>query len=73
MTKQELETYNKAIKEKYKFYKLWKILAIVFMMTTLLFAVLYFVSGDMFKETINNDVEIVNEGDSNDNYVTINN
>lgn len=72
MTKQELETYNKAIKEKYKFYKLWQVLAIVFIMTTLLFAVLYFASGEVFKETVN-DVEIVNEGDSNDNDVTINN
>lgn len=71
MKNKELEIYKCAVKNKYKFYNLWKVLAILFMMTTLLFAILYFSTGEVFKETIN-DVDIVNEGDNNDNDVTIN-
>lgn len=72
MNKQECEICQTAIKEKYKHYRLWRALAIVFISLTVLFATLYFLSGDVFKETIN-DVEIINEGGSNDNDVTINN
>lgn len=74
MTNKEFEIYQKAIKEKYKHYKTWRILAIIFMCLTFLFAMLYFCSGDLFTETINNnEVEIVNEGGSNNNNVTISN
>ena len=74
MNKKELAVYKKAVKDKYKYHKLWKILAIVFMCLTILFATLYFASGDIFKKTINNDVEIVNENaDTNINTVEINN
>ena len=74
MDKKELEVINKAIKEKYKYHKVWKILAIVFMCLTILFGTLYFASGDVFRQTTNNnDVEIVNNGDSNNNGVYINN
>lgn len=71
MDKKELEVINKAVKEKYKYHKVWKILAIVFMGLTILFGTLYFASGDVFRQTTN-DVEIVNNGDNN-NGVTINN
>ena len=74
MDKEELKIYQKAVKDKYKHYKVWKILAIIFMCATLVLSILYFGSGDLFKETINNEVEIINEGDgSNFNNVTINN
>lgn len=72
MDKKELEVINKAVKEKYKYHKVWKILAIVFMGLTILFGTLYFASGDVFRQTTN-DVEIVNNGDNNNNGVTINN
>lgn len=73
MDKKELMVYNKVMKEKYKFYKLWKVLAIVFICLTILFATLYFCDGDIFRETVNNEVEIINDGGSNSNIVTINN
>lgn len=76
MDKKELEVIKDAIKEKYKYHKVWKILAIVFICLTILFGTLYFASGDVFRQTTNvnnNDVEIVNNGDSNENNVTINN
>lgn len=75
MDKNELEVYKQAVKEKYKYYRLWKVLAIIFMCLSVLFGVLYFATGDVFKETINdNDVSIENNGDgSNTNNVTINN
>lgn len=73
--KKECEVCRKATAEKYKYYKLWKILAILFMCLTIVLAILYFGSGEVFKETINNDVEIVNTGGSNNNNnnVVINN
>jgi preprotein translocase subunit SecG len=74
MDKEELKVYEKAVKDKYKHHKVWKILAIFFMCTTFVLSILYFGSGDLFKETINNEVEIINEGDGgNSNNVTINN
>lgn len=73
MDKKELEVINEAIKEKYKYHKLWKILAIVFIGLTILFGTLYFASGDVFRKEVhnNNDVEIVNNGNSNNNGVNI--
>lgn len=73
MDKKELQVINKAVKEKYKYHKVWKILAIVFMCLTILFGTLYFASGDVFRKEVSNDVEIVNNGDNNRNGVTINN
>ena len=74
MEQKELDIYNKMVRDKYKFYNVWRIMAIVFMCFTMLFAVLYFASGDVVKTTTNNnDVDIVNDGDSNKNFVTINN
>lgn len=78
MDRDELKVMNKVIKEKYKYHKLWKILAIVFICLTILFATLYFVSGEAFEQTINNnDVEVINNNNgasnNNNNYVTVNN
>lgn len=72
--KQECEVCRKMTAEKYKHLKVWRILAIVFMCLTILFAVLYFATGEVFTETVN-DVEIVNTGGSNNNNnnVVINN
>lgn len=74
MDKKELKIYQDAIKQKYKYHTLWKVLAIIFICLTILFASLYFGSGDLFKETINNDIEIINENSGNNsNNVTITN
>lgn len=72
--KQECKVCRKMTAEKYKHLKVWRILAIVFMCLTILFAVLYFATGEVFTETVN-DVEIVNTGGSNNNSnnVVINN
>lgn len=70
------EICQRLIHEKYKYHKLWKILAIVFIILTILFSILFFVNGDLFKKEIHNenDIEISNEGDGdNTNKVTINN
>lgn len=44
MDKKECEICEKMVKEKYKHYKMWQILAIIFMCLTVLFAVLFFVN-----------------------------
>lgn len=59
------------VKEKYKHYKTWKVLAIVFICLTVLFAILYFASGDLMSSTTieyNNKVSIENDGDNNTNH-----
>ena len=72
MEKKELEVFNKVISEKYKYHKLWKFLAFIFMALTILFGTLYFATGEVFKETINNnDIKIINENSGN-NYAEIN-
>ncbi len=76
MEQKELQVYQKMVREKYKFFNLWRILAIVFMCLTVLFAVLYFASGTVVttETNNNNDVDIVNEEHSYGiNNVTINN
>lgn len=66
MNSKELEIYKEAIKKKYKYHNVWKALAIIFICLTILFATLYFTSGEVFKETVtNSDVEIINNGDGN--------
>lgn len=70
MDKKELEVFNKVISEKYKYHKLWKILTFVFMALAILFGTLYFGSGEVFRETIN-DVKIINENSGN-NHNNIN-
>lgn len=74
MNQKECEICKTVIKEKYKYYNLWRALAIIFMGISILFATLYFASGEVFTETINNnEVEIINEGSNNNNDVEINN
>lgn len=75
MTKKEEEIYKKALKEKYRFHTLWKVLTIIFMITTIVFAGLYFGSGEVFREEITeNNIEVINEGDGdNTNSIVINN
>ena len=70
MDNRECEVCTKMVKEKYKHYKTWRNLAIVFICLTVLFAILYFSSGDLFSSTTieyNNDVSIENGGDNNTN------
>lgn len=74
MDKKECEVCTKMVKEKYKHYKTWRTLAIVFMCLTFLFAVLYFASGDLFtEETTENNIKITNSGDNNANNIVITN
>lgn len=70
MDNKECNVCKKMIKEKYKNYKLWKTLAIIFICLTVLFATLYFIDSDIGKTTIveyDNEVIIENEGDYNTN------
>ena len=70
MNEKECEVCTKMVKEKYKHFKTWKVLAIIFMCLTVLFAILYFASGDLMSSTTieyNNDVSIENDGDNNNN------
>lgn len=74
--KKECKICRQMTAEKYKYYNLWKALAIIFMCLTAILSVLYFGSGDVIKHTENNNnqVEIINDGGGNNqNYVTINN
>ncbi len=78
MEKKELDIYNKMVREKYKFYTMWRVMAIVFMCFTVLFAFLYFASGSVVTTeenttTNNNDIQVVNDGGGNKNFVTVNN
>ena len=70
MNEKECEVCTKMVKEKYKHYKTWRNLAIVFMCLTVLFAILYFASGEIAtSRTIeyDNKVIIENDGDNNTN------
>ena len=70
--KRECKICREEIKRKYKHYKLWKALAIVFICLTVLFGTLYFTTGDVFRTTTN-EVEAINNGDSNYNQIDIEN
>ena len=70
MDERECEICAKLTKEKYKYYNTWRALAIVFICLTVLFAILYFGSGDLMSSTTieyNNEVDIENDGDNNTN------
>lgn len=75
MDNKECEVCTKMVKEKYKHYKTWKVLAIVFICLTVLFAVLFFANGNlMVEETIENNIVIENaDGDNENNVITGNN
>lgn len=70
--KRECKICREEIKRKYRHYKLWKALAIVFICLTVLFGTLYFTTGDVFRTTTN-EVEVINNGDSNYNQIDIEN
>lgn len=62
------------VKEKYKHYKVWRTLAIVFICLTFLFAVLFFASGNLFvEETVENNIRIENTSGENENNVVTGN
>lgn len=70
MNNKDCEVCARLIKEKYRYYKAWRNLAIVFICLTVLFAILYFASGDLFTSTTieyNNEVQIENEGGNHTN------
>lgn len=70
--KRECKICREEIKRKYRHYNLWKALAIVFICLTVIFGTLYLATGDVFRQTTN-DVEVVNNGDSNSNHIDIDN
>lgn len=72
MDSKDCEICTKMVKEKYKHYKTWRNLAIVFMCLTVLFAILYFSSGKMMvEETVENNITIDNaEGENENNVIT---
>lgn len=70
MDSKECSVCKKLTKEKYKHYRTWKTLAIVFICIAVLFAVLFFASGKLFTSTTieyDNEVTIKNSGDNNSN------
>ena len=70
MDNRECEVCTKMVKEKYKHYKTWRNLAIVFICLTVLFAILYFASGKMMvEETVENNIRIENADGSNENNI----
>ena len=72
MDNKECEVCTKMVKEKYKHYKTWRNLAIVFMCLTVLFAILFFANGNlMVEETVENNIVVSNEdGDNQNNVIT---
>lgn len=72
MDNKECEVCTKMVKEKYKHYKTWRNLAIVFMCLTVLFAILFFANGNlMVEETIENNIVVENaDGDNQNNVIT---
>lgn len=70
MNDKEREVFSYMVKEKYKYYKVWKTLAVVFMCISAILAILYFSSGYVFTSRIiecDNNVEIENDGNNNEN------
>lgn len=74
MNENECKVCTKMMKEKYKHFKTWKTLAIVFICLTVLFAILYFASGNFLVEEITeNNIKIENEAGQNQNNVVTGN
>lgn len=74
MDKQECEICTKMVKEKYKHYKLWQNLAIIFMCFTFLLTILLVANGDLFvKETVENNIRIENTSGENENNIVTGN
>lgn len=75
MDKQECEVCTKMVKEKYKHYKLWRNLAIIFMCLSFLLTILLVANGNLFvEETTENNIRIENiDGENENNVVTGNN
>lgn len=71
----ECKVCAKMVKEKYKRYKLWRNLAIIFMCFTFLLTILLVANCDLFvKETVENNIKIENtDGENENNVVTGNN
>lgn len=72
MDNKECEVCTKLVKEKYKHYKTWRNLAIVFICLTVLFAILFFANGNlMVEETVENNIVVENaDGDNQNNVIT---
>lgn len=70
MDNKECEVCSKMVKEKYKHYKTWKVLAIVFIFLSVLFAILFFANGNLFvSKTNENEITIRNGSGVNSNNV----
>lgn len=74
MNEKECEVCAKMVKEKYKYYKMWRNLAIIFICLTFLLAILLVANGDLFvKETIENNIIIDNASSENENNIVTGN
>lgn len=74
MDNKECKVCSKMVKEKYKHYNTWKVLAIVFICVSVVFAILYFASGDMFvKDITENDIVVKNGNGINENNIVTGN
>lgn len=70
MDNKECEVCTRMVKEKYKYYKTWRNLAIVFMCLAVLFAILYFASDKMMvEETVENNIVVKNDDGNNQNNI----
>lgn len=74
MDEKECEVCSRYVKEKYKHYNTWKALAIVFICVSVLFAILFFASGDLLvKDITENNIKIENADGNNDNNIVTGN
>lgn len=70
MDEKECKVCKKYTKAKYKYYKTWKCLAIIFICLTALFAILYFSSGDVFvEETTETNIRIEDKGENSKTHI----
>lgn len=72
MEETDCKVCKKFVKEKYKNYKIWRLTAIIFIILSVIFAILYFANGKVFTEkSIENNVKIENiDGQNENNVVT---
>lgn len=70
MEQKECEICKRFVKEKYKSLKIWKTLAIIFVIIAVVLLILYFSSGSVVIDNTveyHSDVEIENDGGNNAN------
>lgn len=70
MEEADCKVCKKFVKEKYKNYKIWRLIAIIFIILSVVLAILYFANGTVFTEkSIENNIKIENFDGQNENNV----